>query len=322
MEKRTLGQTGLEVSRLCFGALTIGPLQARLSPDEGGRVVRAAAEAGINFFDTAELYGTYPHLRRGLEGFPEAHVSSKSYAPDREGMQASVESALRGLGVDTISLFLCHEVDTAAGLRGHADALEYLVRARERGLVRAIGISTHSAEAVRAAALTPEIDVIHPLVNQAGLGVKGGLAAMQDALELAVATGKGLYTMKPLGGGHLRNQAREALTWCLNLPGVAAVAMGMRSVEEVALNVAWVGEVTGQGAGCEPTEIERLRRLVEQEERWLHVEGWCVGCGTCVSHCPNGALRVKGERVTVDRSRCLLCGYCGAACPDLALKIV
>lgn len=322
MERRPLGQTGLSVSRLCFGALTIGPLQARLSPEEGGRVVRAAAEAGVNFFDTAELYGTYPHLRQGLAGFSDVHVASKSYAPDYEGMRASVEEALRALGVEAISVFLCHELDSAAGLRGHAGALEYLVHARERGLVRAIGISTHAAEAVHAAALTPEIDVIHPLVNRAGLGVKGGLAAMQQALELAVATGKGLYTMKPLGGGHLRREAREALAWCLNLPGVAAVAVGMRSAAEVALNAAWLAEATGGAEGSDAVELERLRRLVDQEERWLHVEAWCTGCGTCVAHCPAGALRVREGRVTVDREKCLLCGYCGAACAEMALKVV
>jgi predicted aldo/keto reductase-like oxidoreductase len=303
--------------------LTVGPLQGRLTPEEGGRIIRTAVEAGVNFFDTAELYGTYPHLRRGLEGVTgEVHLASKSYAPDADGMRQSLEGALRALGRDHLSLFLLHEVDTAAQLRGHAGALEYLVRAREQGLVRAVGISTHAAEAVRAAALLPEVDVIHPLVNRAGLGVKGGLPAMLEAVELAAAVGKGLYLMKPLGGGHLRNRAVESLTWALALPGVAAVAVGMRSVAEVRLNTGLCAHLEGEPAAPGETELTGWAAEVAGTARWLHVEGWCAGCGACVAACPAGALSVDGGRAVVDRARCLLCGYCGAACPEMAIKIV
>lgn len=323
MQYRTLGRTGLNVSRLCLGVLTIGPLQARFSPEEGGRIVRAAWDAGVNFFDTAELYGTYPHLRLGLEGVTEeVHLASKSYAPDAEGMRQSLEGALRALGRDHLSLFLLHEVDTVAQLRGHRPALEYLVGARERGLIRGVGVSTHAAEVVRAAALEPEVDVIHPLVNRAGLGVKGGLPAMLEALDLAAAVGKGLYLMKPLGGGHLRAEAAESLSWALSLPGVASVAVGMRSAAEVRLNTGICARAAGEAGAPDQTELSRWAAEVAATVRWLHVEGWCAGCGACVSTCPAGALSLSGGRVSVDRSKCLLCGYCGAACPEMALKIV
>lgn len=323
MQYRTLGGTGLTVSRLCFGALTIGPLQARLSPEEGGRVVRAAVEAGFTFFDTAELYGTYPHLRRGLEGVTgEVHLASKSYAPDADGMRQSLETALRELGRESLSLFLLHEVDSAAQLRGHAGALEYLLTAKARGLVRAIGISTHSAEAVRAAALAPEIDVIHPLVNRAGLGIKGGLPAMLEALALAAATGKGLYLMKPLGGGHLGASAAESLAWALRRPEAAAVAVGMRSEAEVRVNAGLVARLAGEPGAPDEEELARRGAEVATTRRWLHIEGWCAGCGECVGTCPAGALTLVDGRVAVDRERCLLCGYCGAACPEMAIKIV
>ena len=65
MEYRLLGQTGMKVSRLCFGALTIGPLQAKLPLGEGVAVIRAALAAGVNFIDTAQLYGTYPYIAAG-----------------------------------------------------------------------------------------------------------------------------------------------------------------------------------------------------------------------------------------------------------------
>ncbi|HHW14514.1 MAG TPA: 4Fe-4S binding protein [Firmicutes bacterium] len=323
MQYRELGRTGLVVSRLCFGALTIGPLQARLSPEEGGRLIRAAYEAGINFFDTAELYGTYPHLRRGLEGIPDGVVlASKAYAPDADGMRQSVEGALRALGREPVGLFALHEVDSAAQLRGHAGALEYLVRAKQAGLIQAVGLSTHSAEAVRAAALTPEIDVIHPLVNRAGLGVKGGLKAMLEAMALAASIGKGLYAMKPLGGGHLRAAAAESLGWAWGLPGVAAVAVGMRSEAELRFNAGLLARLAGEPDAPDEAQLARWSAEIGSTGRWLHVEAWCAGCGTCVEACPAGALRLEAGRAVVDRERCLLCGYCGGACPEMALKIV
>jgi aryl-alcohol dehydrogenase-like predicted oxidoreductase/NAD-dependent dihydropyrimidine dehydrogenase PreA subunit len=323
MDYRPLGQTGLVVSRLCFGALTIGPRQAGLSPAEGGRIIRAAGAAGVNFFDTAELYDTYPHLRAGLAGVGgEVHLASRSYAPDAGGMRRSLEGALRALGRDHLAVFGLHEVETAAQLRGHEGALAYLERARERGLIRAVALSTHSAEGVRAAALTPGIDVIHPLVNRAGLGVKGGLPAMLEALALAVALGKGLYTMKPLGGGHLRGAARESLAWALTLPGVAAVAVGMRNEAEVRLNAGLVACLAGEPGAPAEAELACWAAEVAAVERRLQVEAWCGGCGACVRACPAGALSLMEGRAAVDPGRCLLCGYCGAVCRDLAIKIV
>ena len=61
-------KTGLKVSELCFGTLTLGTLQANLPPQEGAKAVRKALELGVTFFDTAQSYGSYPHLREGLVG--------------------------------------------------------------------------------------------------------------------------------------------------------------------------------------------------------------------------------------------------------------
>ncbi len=102
MEYRILGQSGLEVSRLCFGALTIGPLQRNLTAEEGGAIIRHALELGVNFIDTAELYGTYEHIRFALKNWqskrPPIIVATKSYAYTREGMERSLEMARKGAG--------------------------------------------------------------------------------------------------------------------------------------------------------------------------------------------------------------------------------
>jgi aryl-alcohol dehydrogenase-like predicted oxidoreductase len=74
MEYKELGRTGLKVSRLCFGALTIGPLQADLPLDEGVALLKYAAEQGVNFFDTAEIYDSYDYLRLLLRALPNKDI--------------------------------------------------------------------------------------------------------------------------------------------------------------------------------------------------------------------------------------------------------
>jgi len=187
MELRPLGKTGIQVSRLGFGALTIGPLQVGLSPADGGRVIRAALDAGVNFIDTAELYGTYSHIRAGLDGFDgDVIIASKSYAYEYQAMEHYVHTACREIGRGYIDIFSLHEQTSRLTLRGHRPALEFLIKAKERGIVRAIGVSTHTVEVVRAAALIEDIDVIHPIINQAGLGILDGTV---DLLQLLIKEG-------------------------------------------------------------------------------------------------------------------------------------
>ena len=115
------------VSRLCFGALTIGPLQANLPVREGAAVIRKALESGVNFIDTAELYRTYPYIREALRGFTgDVAICSKCYAYTRQDMQKSVEKALIELDRDYIDIFMLHEQESALTIKGHWEAYEYL----------------------------------------------------------------------------------------------------------------------------------------------------------------------------------------------------
>ena len=315
MQYSTLGQTGLRVSRLCFGALTIGPLQANLPPCEGAKVIRAALDMGVNFIDTAELYGTYPHIAQAIEGRREGVViATKSYAYTKEGMEESLHRALRELNTDYIDIFLLHEQESGHTIRGHWEALEYLFSAKEQGLVRAVGISTHAVAATVAAASIPQIDVIHPLYNIRGLGILDGTREeMRAAIERAAQFGKGIYAMKPLGGGNFRENVKASLDYVLQTPGVDAVAMGMKSPLEVELDVSLV---------CGLPVSEELQREVAGQERHLHIDDWCQGCGSCTESCPQGALELKAGKATVIEEKCLLCGYCAAACREFAIKVV
>lgn len=315
MQYRVLGQTGISVSRLCFGALTIGPLQANLSVTGGARVIRRALEQGVNFIDTAELYQTYPYIREAIkERADQVVICTKCYAYTRTGMQESVEQALAGIGRDYIDIFMLHEQESGLTIKGHWEAIEYLLAAKKKGQVRAIGLSTHHIAAVRAATEVPEIDVIHPIINVAGVGIQdGGPLEMLAAIKSAVARGKGVYGMKALGGGNLLNRKQEAFDFALSIDELASFAVGMQSIDEVDYNVKEFNRA------AIPAE---LRQRVERQPRRLHIDDWCQGCGTCVARCGAKALRLVEGKAVVDPSRCRLCGYCGAVCPEFCIKVV
>lgn len=310
-----LGKTGLKVSRICFGALTIGPCQANMELKAGAEVIKHALDAGINFIDTAEIYGTYPYIKEAVKGRREQVViASKSYAYTAEGMEKSLKNALLALDTDYIDIFLLHEQETVLTLAGHRPALEYLLKAKSQGLVKAVGISSHSVEAVAAAARMPEIDVIHPLINIKGIGIiNGTLEEMLAATQLAFEQGKGIYSMKPLGGGNLIPIAREALNFVFSLKFVHSVALGMQSLAEVDYNVAIC-------EGREPQE--NVEKQLRNHPRKLHIEDWCQGCGKCVSRCSASALALVNGKAQVDQAKCRLCSYCAMVCPEFCIKVI
>ncbi len=314
LEYVSLGNTGIEVSRMCFGGLIIGPLQANLPIDEGANVIRTALELGVNFIDTAELYGTYPHIREAIKQAKSRPViATKSYAYSAEGARESFEKARRELDVDVIDIFMLHEQESRMTLRGHREALEYYFSMKEKGLIRAVGVSTHNVEVVEACADMLGIEVIHPIINKSGIGIGDGtIEDMLSAVKRAYDNGKGIYGMKPLGGGNLLNTYSECMDFVLNIPFIHSVAVGMQSVEEVIMNVCVFNN--------EPVP-EHIKSIAADRKKHLHIDFWCEGCGNCVRKCSQEALYLKDNKAKVIEEKCLLCGYCASACPNFAIKI-
>lgn len=312
METYQLGTDGPRVSRLCFGTLTLR--QQNLSPEDGARLLIYARERGVNFLDTAQFYQNYAPIRLALKRCPDYVVCTKSYCFDEAGAQQALDEARRAIGRDYIDLFLLHEQESIHTLRGHERALEFLARQKERGVIGQTGVSTHFVSCVKSASVFPNVDVIMPLVNMAGIGVPDGTARdMEAACETAASRGIGLYGMKALGGGSLIPRREEALAYAMAQPWLASIAVGMQSIDEIDCNCDFF-----EGKTPPVHVLERLRR----QKRRLLIDDWCEGCGACMRRCRQNALSLANGKSTVNPEKCALCGYCAAACPQFCIKIV
>ncbi len=341
-----------EVSKLAIGSLTVSKMQAALPDDEAAAVLAYAFDSGVNFIDTAQYYENYPLIRAALQRCraPEnVVISTKTYAYSRDLAIAAVDEARRAFDRDVVDIFMLHEQESIDTLRGHREALDYLFECRERGIIRAVGASTHHTAAVRGLIQLREagmpVDVCHPLYNMAGIGIADGSEAdMAAVLAEAHHRGIGVFAMKALGGGHLCTSAEEALGFVLSKPFIDAVAVGMQSFEEVDANVRFM-----QSGAFDASDRARLA----EKHRGLHVEEYCEGCGACVKRCGSGALKlvevsadesnaasydftadfVANEldgaavepcvkyRAVPDDAKCVRCGYCTRVCPVFALKV-
>ena len=318
MKKVNLGNTGLSVSICGFGVLPMGPAQLALPVPEGAAIIRHALDHGINFLDTAQYYRTYPYIKEALAGgtggqYDDVVICSKSLASDYEGMMDAVLEARSALGRDVIDIFLMHEVRSGQ-LIERAGAWQALLDARDRGLVRAIGLSTHHVDVVQAAAFIDSMDVVFPLINYAGLGIRRGneftsASEMMSAIEACHGAGKGVFSMKAFGGGALTTNYQEALDYVFGAAAIDSVMIGFGKISDVDDILSYLNGT--MDASYQP-DVSEKRVHVNQED--------CEGCGACKNACPAGAIYWNDSGLAaVDHEKCLTCGYCSPVCPVRAV---
>lgn len=312
---QTLGDTEISVSKMCFGSLTMTPFQSNLSVETGSSLICYAYDHGVNFIDTAELYDNYAYIRRALEYIPRSRfvIATKTYAHTRELAIQSLNRALHELQTDYIDIFLLHEQESEWTIRGHWEAVEALLEAKKNGKIRAIGISTHKIAGVRGFLQFPELDVIHPILNVDGFGILDGTRdEMVKELSIAKQRGKGIYTMKPLAGGHLIGSLKRSFDYLNQQPFIDSIAVGVQSKDEIDCDLQLMGQME-----MNESLVDRL----QNKKRELKVADYCTGCGKCTMRCQHQAITLINDRA-MPNDRCVLCGYCAKECPDFCIKVV
>jgi len=242
-------------------------------------------------------------------------IATKSVAATYDDMRKAVEDARTQLGIDTIDIFLLHaaRIDESVFAR-RAEALRCLLDYKARGIIKAVGISTHSVRTVRAAANHSDIDIVFPILNLRGLGILHGTREdMEEAVKECIAGGKGVYIMKALGGGILIDSYRQALDYVRGIPGVASVAMGMVSSQELIYNIRYFN---GELDDTDAINADQARK------RFIVVRTLCTNCGSCRETCPNEAIGEHDGVSVINEAKCLTCGYCVSSCGEFAIRMV
>lgn len=317
MEYKTLGKTGLEISRLGFGGI---PIQ-RIDAEGTKELLHQAMEYGINYIDTARGYTvSEEYIGYALEGIRDKFIlATKSMARTRDAMNADVETSLKNLRTDYIDLYQIHNpnMEQLDQVIAKGGAVEALLEAKAAGKIGHIGLTAHST-AVFERAL--ELDWVETIMFPYNIVENQGEKLIKKCTEKNI----GFICMKPLAGGAIED-ASLALRYICSNPDVSVVIPGMAEKKEMAQNLEAVQNTTPF------SEEEQKAAQTVRDQLGTNFCRRCNYCAPCTVgiNIPGVFLfagyleryglgdwaRSRYGALNEKASACVECGECEARCP-------
>lgn len=317
MEYRTLGKTGLKISRMGFGGIPIQKID-----EEGTRkLLHEMMEKGVNYIDSARGYTvSEQYIGYGLEGIRDKFVlATKSMSRTKEAMAADIETSLGNFRTDYIDLYQVHNpsMEQLDQVMGEGGALEALMEARAAGKIGHIGLTAHSTEVFERAL---ELDWVETIMFPYNIVEQQGAELIHKCAEKNI----GFIVMKPLAGGAIED-ASLALRYVCSNPDVTVVIPGMAEIRELEQNLAAC-------SNTEPLTQEELKEMDKVREQ-LGTD-FCRRCNYCAPctvgiNIPSVFLfagylqrydladwaKDRYSTLKVKASACIGCGKCEPRCP-------
>lgn len=317
MEYRTLGKTGLKISRMGFGGIPIQKID-----EEGTRkLLHEMMEKGVNYIDSARGYTvSEQYIGYGLEGIRDKFVlATKSMSRTKEAMVADIETSLGNFRTDYIDLYQVHNpsMEQLDQVMGEGGALEALMEARAAGKIGHIGLTAHSTEVFERAL---ELDWVETIMFPYNIVEQQGAELIHKCAEKNI----GFIVMKPLAGGAIED-ASLALRYVCSNPDVTVVIPGMAEIHELEQNLAAC-------SNTEPLTQEELKEMDKVREQ-LGTD-FCRRCNYCAPctvgiNIPSVFLfagylqrydladwaKDRYSTLKVKASACIGCGKCEPRCP-------
>lgn len=319
MEKRRLGRTGLEISLMSMGGI---PFQ-RSDAKNTVAIMRRALELGVNFIDTARGYTVSEnYIGQGLKelGRENFIIATKSNKRTRKEILAELETSLQELQTDYIDLYQFHNVSNFADyetLMGEEGGYQAIVEKRDAGVIRHIGITSHSADMLKRFIEDDHFETIQFPYNSVE-------RQAEEHFKLAKSKDMGVLVMKPLAGGAIMNKPL-ALREIMENPAITALIPGVDSVEQLEENVALASPLV-------PLSAEE-RAIIRQEAEELGTR-FCRRCRYCLP-CAVGIdipmmfilegyysrynlqdwAKERYDAIEIKASDCIECGLCESRCP-------
>jgi 1-deoxyxylulose-5-phosphate synthase len=202
-------------------------------------MLKGAYDKGIFLWDSADTYGTHVGLKAGLKLVPRDKVAilTKTDAYSAPKTQEDIERFLKEIGTDYIDILLLHTRMDPNWADEDKGAMEIMAKAKEKKLIRAVGLSCHSAASIELAAKTPWVDICMVRLNPAGERMDDENI---DVVKKARAAGKGIVGIKVLGEGSLvgGKEHDEALRYAVSKDALHCFSIGSEGLKEIEDNIA------------------------------------------------------------------------------------
>lgn len=266
MRKVRLGKTDLMVTKTAMGCL---PVQRR-SKEDAAKLLRAAYDGGINYFDTANAYSDSEE-KIGLGLSDVRHnivISTKSYARDKKGCMEHIELSLKRMKTDYIDLFQFHQCDEVPDINDPDGAFAAALEAKKQGKILHIGLTSHRIEVAEQAIESGNFETLQFPFSYISTDSDLALAEKCKAADM------GFIAMKGLAGG-LLNDARLCAAFMNEYENVVPV-WGIQTMEEL---VQWL-----KAEEEVPCLDDEMRKAIASDKAQLGTT-FCRGCGYCMP-CP------------------------------------
>lgn len=247
VDRVRLGNTGLKVSRIAFGTGTRGwkreSNQTRIGLKEFVGLSHYCYDKGIRFFDTADMYGSHTYVAEALKLLPREKITLLTKVMvynqqgwyEKEPFSTSFDRFRKELNTDYFDIFLMHcmtKGDWSNEYKSHMDGLS---EAKQKGLIKAVGVSCHNFDAMIDAASNPWVDVILARINPKSIRMDGTPEKVMEVLETARKNGKGIIGMKIFGCGELvkDDEREQSLNYVIKSGNVHCMTLGLENREHV-----------------------------------------------------------------------------------------
>ena len=253
--KATVGNTGIEMSRLGFGTgIKSGKKRSAMTRQGYEAFVnmfRHCYDRGITFFDLADWYGSHPYCREALRHIPRGDVAiltkfwwrsdgkipSLSVAHRKQSAKKAIERFRQELQTDYIDMLLLHCLVKPDWVEEMKPYMDVFSEAKAKGQVKALGVSCHNFGAMQTAAELPWVDVMLARLNPFGVMCDSTPEEVLALLKKAKANGKGIIGMKIYGEGKLVDKRDECMEYAQTNGVLDAMTIGAVSPEQVDENL-------------------------------------------------------------------------------------
>jgi len=246
VDKVKLGNSGLTVSRIAMGTGTKGynngSNQTRQGMESFVKLAQHAYERGITFYDMAEGYGSMPFVAESIKSLPREKLTllSKIWTYEdgserNEPVPQYLDRFRKAVNSDYFDVILMHCMQQGGWSNTRKHHIEGLSKAKQDGIVKAIGVSCHHIDALAEAAESPWVDVIMARINPFSKNMDGETDAVKAILLKAIQNGKGVVGMKIFAEGQcVSDQEREqSIRFAVTQKPVHCMTMGFESIDQM-----------------------------------------------------------------------------------------